>query len=359
MRRLALGLALLLVIIVAAPAGADVTQQELADARQKINKISEDLEDELLELDSVLILQYQFEERIAQINRDLADRERQISLAAFAAQDQARAMYVSAGTSRFQAVVSPEGITTLGTKNAYMDAVVDLDVDVVNRLEFLQEDRERLQSEVESLLAQQEDLAGQLEAVSDGILIELTAANDEYQILYQQFLREEEERRRRAAEEQRRREAAAAAAAAAASGNSSSQGTSARGRTCPVAGANTFRDGWLDPRPGGRRHHGVDMVAARGTPLVAVETGTIFSPNWHWAGGIGLYLRGDTGDIYYYAHMNGYGPGIAEGVRVGRGQTVGYVGSTGNSSVPHLHLGYQPGGGPLTNPYQLMVKLCR
>jgi murein DD-endopeptidase MepM/ murein hydrolase activator NlpD len=44
---------------------------------------------------------------------------------------------------------------------------------------------------------------------------------------------------------------------------------------------------------------------------------------------------------------------------VSLGQVIGYVGSTGNAGVPHLHIGYQPGGGPLTNPYQLMVKLCR
>jgi murein DD-endopeptidase MepM/ murein hydrolase activator NlpD len=90
-----------------------------------------------------------------------------------------------------------------------------------------------------------------------------------------------------------------------------------------------------------------------------MENGYIWSPNWHWAGGYGLYLRGDSGDIYYYAHMNGYAPGIVDGTRVGVAQVVGYLGNTGNSSIPHLHLGYQPGGGPLTNPYQLLVKLCR
>ena len=128
---------------------------------------------------------------------------------------------------------------------------------------------------------------------------------------------------------------------------------------CPVAGPNTFRDSWGEPRSGGRTHKGTDIVAAQGVPLVAIESGTIWSPNWHYLGGIGLYLRGDTGDVYYYAHLSAYGPGISDGVRVGAGQVVGYVGTSGNAATPHLHLGYQPGGGPLTNPYQLMVKLCR
>ena len=101
------------------------------------------------------------------------------------------------------------------------------------------------------------------------------------------------------------------------------------------------------------------MIAAAGTPEVAIETGNVWSMGYHWAGGNGLYIKGDSGDIYYYAHMQGYAPGIAVGTRLTVGQVVGYVGSTGVASVPHLHVGYQPGGGPLVNPYPLLVELCR
>jgi len=275
------------------------------------------------------------------------------------ARERARAMYVSAGARDIAAAVSPESITRLGTKTAYLDAVVDLDVDVVNQLGFLQADRADLQVRIELLVAQQEDLAAELDARSAEILDELGAANDVYQELYGQWQKEEAERRRRAEAARRAQAAAAAAAAAAASGYASSAAVDPSGRTCAVAGASSFSDTWGDPRSGGRTHKGVDMVAPTGTPLVAVENGYIWSPNWHWAGGNGLYVRGDSGDIYYYAHMNGYAPGLYDGMRVGVGQLVGYVGNTGNSSVPHLHLGYQPGGGPYTNPYQLMVKLCR
>ena len=357
MRRLAAALLAGLVLL-PATAAAEVTQAELAEARQRANEIAAELDTELVALDRALIRQQDFQNRIDRIRRDLADRERQIALKAFEVRDQARAMYVSAGTTQVQAVVSPEGITRLGTKTAYLDAVVDLDVDIVNQLAFLQDDRERLTAEFETLAEEQQELAAEIEDASEVIMARLAIANDEYTELYEQWQIEEAERIRIAEEKRRAEEAAAALAAAADSGYSSSAGTPTRGRTCPVAGASSFRDSWGEPRYPNRQHHGVDMIAPEGTPLVSIETGYVWSPNWHWAGGIGLYIRGDSGDIYYYAHLQGYAAGIVDGVRVNKGQTIGYVGNTGNSSVPHLHLGYQPGGGPLTNPYQLMVKLC-
>jgi murein DD-endopeptidase MepM/ murein hydrolase activator NlpD len=129
-------------------------------------------------------------------------------------------------------------------------------------------------------------------------------------------------------------------------------------RVCPVDGAVTFRDSWGEPRPGGRSHTGTDMMAPIGTPLVAIESGTIWAPNWHYAGGLGLYINGDSGDRWYYAHMNAYAPGIVDGTRVTAGQLVGYVGETGNASVPHLHLGYLPGSAYYDNPYPIVAGLC-
>jgi len=136
--------------------------------------------------------------------------------------------------------------------------------------------------------------------------------------------------------------------------------TGGGGRACPIDGATTFTNSWGEPRPGDRFHTGVDMLAATGTPLVAIESGVIFYPNFHYAGGIGLYLDGDSGARWYYAHMQGYAPGIDGGVRVTAGQLIGYVGSTGNASVPHLHLGYIPNASSWVyeNPYSIVAGLC-
>ena len=341
------------------PARADVTRAELDAARAEINAINQDLEDELAALEEIISQNFLYEERISRIREDITSRDREIALAAFEARDRARSMYVSAGAGDFGVAVSPESITRIGTKAAYLDAVVNLDVDVVNQLEFLQTDRADLQQEIEMLVARQEDVAAEIDARSNEILGELTAANDRYQALFTQWQKEEAERRARAAAARREQAAAAAAAAAAASGYASSAYVDPSGRTCAVAGAHSFSDTWGAPRSGGRRHTGVDMVAAMGTPLVAVENGYVWGLSWHWAGGNGVYLRGDSGDIYYYAHLQGYAPGLSDGQRLGVGQVIGFNGNTGNAAIPHLHLAYQPGGGPLTNPYQLMAKLCR
>jgi murein DD-endopeptidase MepM/ murein hydrolase activator NlpD len=262
-------------------------------------------------------------------------------------------MYVNAGSSPSQSAVDPEGVARLETRSAYLGVVVDTNDNAVNELIFLQEDRKSLEEQFQTLAAEQEELAAEAAVIAERLTTQLEQYNEEYQEIYGQW--QKEEAARRAA-----REAARIAAAAAASGFASSAFVDPTGRTCPVAGANTFRDSWLEPRPyRGGYHHGTDLIAATGTPLVAMESGYIYSRGYHWAGGNGLYIRGNSGDIYYYAHMQGYAAGTAPGSRVGVTQIVGWVGSTGASSVPHLHLGFQPGGGALTNPYQLLVKLCR
>lgn len=354
-------LLVLLVALMAAPASAlaEVTREELEEAQQRVREVSAQLEAELTELDQAIGLEDSYKNRVAALEAELVDLEREIQVTELAARERASLLYMSAGTGRLH-MLSVDDFGQVGTRDAYLDALEDYEVDVVTKLAFLVEDAARLKVEIEALMREQAIEVSALERHADGIYSRLEVVNAEYQEVYEQWQKQEEERRRREEEERRRREAAAAAAAAAAAGYSSSAGTPTTGRTCPVAGAHSFRDSWLESRPGGRQHHGVDMVAARGTPLVAIESGYIWSMSYHYAGGNGLYIKGNSGDIYYYAHLDGYAPGIATGVSVSVGELVGYVGDTGNATgTPHLHLGYQPGGGPLTNPYQLMVKLCR
>lgn len=135
-------------------------------------------------------------------------------------------------------------------------------------------------------------------------------------------------------------------------------------RVCPLEHPEPFRSDWGDARQWWRTHRGNDMNAAEGTRLVAMERGTVIQMGWHYLGGNGIYVLGDvTGDVYYYAHLSAYADGIEVGSPVEAGQVVGYVGDTGNSDVPHLHLGWMPEAGAvdldlLTDAYPMLVELC-
>lgn len=130
------------------------------------------------------------------------------------------------------------------------------------------------------------------------------------------------------------------------------------GRVCPVGTPNGFTDTWGAPRSGGRSHEGVDMFAAHGTPLYAIEDGSIRTSDSS-LGGVSVHINGASGDAYYYAHMSTRT--VVTGQRVRMGEVIGAVGNTGNarSTPPHLHFQYHPGGGGAVNPTPLVTALCR
>lgn len=128
---------------------------------------------------------------------------------------------------------------------------------------------------------------------------------------------------------------------------------------CPVDGATTFRDSWGEPRSGGRGHTGVDMMAARWTPLVAIESGSIYRISFHSQGGLGIYVHGESGGMWYYAHNEAIEDGIAEGDRVVAGQRIAYVGTSGNARTPHVHFAWMPNADWwYQNPYPIVAELC-
>jgi murein DD-endopeptidase MepM/ murein hydrolase activator NlpD len=138
-----------------------------------------------------------------------------------------------------------------------------------------------------------------------------------------------------------------------------------RGLEFPVAGTpRTMTDSFDDPRGLTRRHHAVDIMAPRGSPVHAVDDGTIVKLASGGAGGTTIYqFDGTERYSYYYAHLQGYAPGLHEGQKVARGEVIGYVGTTGNApaNAPHLHFAISRlderkewwNGTPI-NPYSLL-----
>ena len=121
-----------------------------------------------------------------------------------------------------------------------------------------------------------------------------------------------------------------------------SRALSARNLTMPVEGVEPDRlvRSFHDAREGGREHEALDILAPRNTPVVAVEDGTIAKLFFSKAGGNTVYQFDPSKSYcYYYAHLERYADGLAEGQSVRRGQILGYVGTSGNApkDTPHLH----------------------
>ena len=109
----------------------------------------------------------------------------------------------------------------------------------------------------------------------------------------------------------------------------------------PVAGiaAQDLRDTYTQAR-GSRSHEAIDIMAARGTPVHAVDDGRLVKLFNSVPGGLTAYQFDPEGRLaYYYAHLDRYADGLKEGMALKRGDLVGYVGSTGNANpaAPHLH----------------------
>ena len=136
----------------------------------------------------------------------------------------------------------------------------------------------------------------------------------------------------------------------------------------PVAGvsAGQLTDTFNDTRDGVRRHEALDIMAARGTPVLAASDGVVAKLFTSVPGGLTIYEFDPTGTYaYYYAHLDHYAAGLAEGKVLRRGDLIAYVGSTGNASAdaPHLHFAIFVLGparqwwkGTAIDPYPLLAR---
>jgi len=114
----------------------------------------------------------------------------------------------------------------------------------------------------------------------------------------------------------------------------------------PVSAVTGFGDTYGGPRSDvpGSWHHGDDIFAPLGTPVLAVADGRLNRVGWERLGGWRLWLRDDAGDQFYYAHLSGYSPLALLRGRVRRGDVIGFVGNTGDAftTLPHLHFEVHP-----------------
>lgn len=110
----------------------------------------------------------------------------------------------------------------------------------------------------------------------------------------------------------------------------------------PVQGvrAERVQDTFGDARGSTRRHNALDIMAPRGTPVLAADDGRVLRMHRNSLGGITIYaLDPESRFVYYYAHLDRYREGLVEGAPLAKGEVIGYVGTTGNAppNMPHLH----------------------
>jgi murein DD-endopeptidase MepM/ murein hydrolase activator NlpD len=122
----------------------------------------------------------------------------------------------------------------------------------------------------------------------------------------------------------------------------------AGGYVFPVYGPSSFTDtfGAFRGDVSGGWHHGDDIFAPLGAPILAVANGTVFSVGWNQVGGWRLWLRDQQGNEFYYAHLSAYSPLAVNGALVHAGDVLGFVGNTGDAQgTPyHLHFEIHPVG---------------
>lgn len=372
--------AALVLALGALPAFAQVTPEDIDQAQRRLD----DLKAEMIGLtdryEAAVSGAALLEAEVNRLTQAVAETGLAVQQSRAKVREQAVEMYMAATTSSMSVVFQAKSPSDMEAGLGYLNEVTVSSGELLRELETRRVELVRQAADLERARADQSAAVAELEELSAALGARLEEAQDTLDALVAR--RAAEEARRRAAEEARRRaeEEAQRAAAEQAAATTTASGPVVSApqpvttttvaasppppdpgvRFCPVDGVTAFSDTWGAPRSGGRTHQGVDMLAVRGTPAVAIEAGTVARLRSGGLGGVTVWLRGDSGDSFYYAHLDGWAPGLSRGKRLAGGEVLGFVGTTGNApaSIPHLHFEHHPGGGGAVNPYPLVRSLC-
>jgi murein DD-endopeptidase MepM/ murein hydrolase activator NlpD len=333
--------AALLATLATVPVLAD-TESELAAARQRLDVVQ-------AQLSSLAAQHAQATGELATTRDRIARTQGRIRAIALrmagvqtALDARAREAYESGGVGTIEILLASESFTQFSDRVQYLGTIAQSDAELLTQALVDKEELRRLGVDLARLSERQAatvaDLASQQAAIAE--------------LFAEQQALEAKLADRLAAE----RAAAAAAARAKAQAEARQVGGGPL-LACPTGPPRTFYDDFGDPRPGGRTHQGIDIVAPYGTPVYAAQNGTV-SRDENDLGGTVAFVTASNGDYTYYAHLSGYA-GAGSGF-VPAGTQIGYVGDSGNAKggIPHLHFEYHPGGGAATNPYQMLVAVC-
>jgi murein DD-endopeptidase MepM/ murein hydrolase activator NlpD len=337
MRRLVIGLVLLGLPLAAAPAAQAAP---LDDARRRERALEAELRAATTELQAAEAALARAEDQLAYDTGQLraADRQQQGARAALAGQ--AAAMYRSGGLAIADALLDRDPSLVPGR--------VEMATVLVSRHAQLIEDAQVAGDAYRSVLGRVtrgHERARALRDQARTAVRRLESGLEEARALEARLVRLEQ-----------RRKAAAKVTPAPPSGGGGAA-VNGSGTACILERPYSFIDSWGAARSGGRRHQGTDVMAPHGARVFAFVNGVVSRESSSTNGGIQLYLQGDNGVEYFYAHLSGYAVGT--GTRVRAGQLVAYNGQTGNAryTAPHTHFEVHLAGGPV-NPYPYLQRAC-
>jgi murein DD-endopeptidase MepM/ murein hydrolase activator NlpD len=371
MRRRALGIALFAIVFAAVPAAAqngeisdlqkkvDAQADRIADARVKADAASAEYFAAQSQLDTIT-------EQIGQLDAQVQQKQAELAALKGDLQDFAIDRYMSGGAAESPSIFESSDVNEAVTRDALADVVGNKKADVIAQVRQVEADLASQTAALAVQKADQERISAELATNNDRLAKDVAALQAEYDALNKLLEGLKAEERARILEETRKKAAEKAkadaerrAAEAAEKKNNRKAPTSGgfvppAPWQCPAPGS-SFVDSWGQARSGGRRHKGVDMMAPQGLPVVAPVSGVV-TYRGNSLGGLSYHLDGDDGNYYYGTHLSRYGE---QSGRVEAGTVIGYVGSTGNASTPHLHFEIHPGGqGSAVNPYPAVATYC-
>jgi murein DD-endopeptidase MepM/ murein hydrolase activator NlpD len=309
-----------LVIGVAVPGGAD----DLASAKRRQKKMQAALDNATRELNQIESERHFAEQRLQAANGRLGDVRDELAQARRALSGHVSSLYKAGGTRPLSGILGSSAEV------------------VVSRVEF------------ETILRE-----GQVAAVADAKI-----AYDSYEAAIRDVkaamtqMSKLEARAKKTVDELSTNFERAKQVADKLAGFNTTHLVNGRFVSCPVSKPYSFIDSWGAARSGGRSHKGVDIMNPMYNKVHAIVDGVISRQTNSSLGGISLYLQGDDGNEYYYAHLSRYAS--RTGQRVKAGELIAYNGATGNAawSGPHVHFELHPGGGAPVNPYPFVKAAC-
>jgi murein DD-endopeptidase MepM/ murein hydrolase activator NlpD len=341
LRRLAFFVAFLTSVAVVGahlPAGAQTTQSRLDEARRDVGRLKsqkERLADAFARADSA---HHNATHEISETQDDIDRAQGDIASLQSKLKDRIRAAYRMRGVGFFQFLLEARSFRDFNLRLVSLQRQTLADEDLILKLRKKRHELELKQRELEGQKAALESRLDDYKTQGRQIAITLNELQVLQRRLQNQLTREQLARL-----------------------FSVSRTTGGRViplGACPVGHPHVVTNSFGASRGGGtRRHQGNDIMAPQGTPILAVNSGTITRTGSGGLGGIALYLW-DGSTEYYYAHLSRLS--VRSGQKVSAGQLVGSNGDTGNAQggPPHLHFEIHPGGGGAIDPYPSLSTVC-